>query len=279
MIGSDAKPDYKNNMLQEIGMTVVDVWMAALPRRHPSPDELSKCKIVSHRGEHDNRSVRENTMLAFETAQSAGVWGIETDIRWTSDMVPVIHHDSDTRRVFGNSISIADTRFEELRKAVPEIPTLGELVKKFGGTIHMMLELKAEPFPQLERQRSILEEHLADLRAIDDYHILALDTELFEDFDIQPRKCCLSVAGTNFGPLSQTTLKSDYGGLTGHFLLLNNRLKKQHEQSGQVIGTGFIRSRNCLIREINRGVEWIFTNDAVRLQNALNKLLEGSSKN
>ena len=265
-------------MLQKIALTVVDAWMAVLPRRYPSPVELSRCKIVSHRGEHDNRSVRENTMHAFETAQRAGVWGIEADIRWTADLVPVIHHDPDTMRVFGKSISIGDTRFEEIRKAVPEIPTLGELIKKFGGITHLMLELKAEQFPQLERQKNILHEHLAELRAVDDYHILALDPELLEDFDIQPRRCCLSVAGTNFGPLSQTTLRSDYGGLTGHFLLLNDRLKHEHQQSGQVIGTGFIRSRNCLLREINRGVEWIFTNDAVKLQNIVNTLIERASK-
>ncbi len=266
-------------MLQKIGLTVVDAWMAVLPRRHPSLVELDKCKIVSHRGEHDNRTVRENTMLAFKAVQSAGVWGIEADIRWTADLVPVIHHDPDTKRVFGKSISIGDTGFEELRKAVPEIPTLGELVKRFGGATHLMLELKAEPFPQLERQKVILHQHLADLRAVDDYHILALDPELFEYFDIQPRRCCLSVAGTNFSLLSRTTLKSDYGGLTGHFLLLNDRLKHEHQQSGQVIGTGFIRSGNCLLREINRGVEWIFTNDAVKLQNRLNTFIARASKN
>ena len=264
-------------MLLKIGMTVVDVWMAVLPRRQPSPVELNNCKIVSHRGEHDNRSVRENTMQAFEAAQSAGVWGIEADIRWTADMVPVIHHDANTIRVFGTNISISDTVFEELRKAVPDIPTLGELVKKFGGTTHLMLELKAEPFPQLEHQKNILHEHLSKLRAVDDYHILALDPELFEVFDIQPRSCCLSVAETNFRSLSQTTLNSGYGGLTGHFLLLNDHLKLEHQQSGQVIGTGFIRSRNCLLREINRGVEWIFTNDAVKLQSILGKLAENTS--
>ena len=261
-----------NSVLQKIGLTVVDAWMATLPRRRPSRAELDRCKIVSHRGEHDNRSVRENTMRSFEIAQVAGVWGIEADIQWTADLVPVIHHDPGTKRVFGKSISIRHTKFEELRKAVPEIPTLSELVKKFGVATHLMLELKAEPFPLLERQKNILREHLADLRAVDDYHILALDPELFETFDIQPRSCCLSVAGTNFGPLSQTTLRSGYGGLTGHFLLLNDRLKREHQRSGQLIGTGFVRSRNCLLREINRSVEWIFTNDAVKLQKIINTL-------
>ena len=29
---------------------------------------------------------------------------------------------------------------------------------------------------------------------------------------------------------------------------------------------GFIHSRNALFRELNRGVEWIFSNEAVRMQ-------------
>lgn len=277
-LGENKKKRIIFNVLQKIGINVVDAWMAAHPRRLPSPEKLARCKIISHRGEHDNRSVRENTIRAFETAKVAGVWGIEADIRWTVDLIPIIHHDSDTSRVFGKNISIANTKFEDIRRAIPEIPTLDELVRTFGATTHLMLELKSEPFPQLERQKNILREHLSGLVPIDDYHMLALEPKLFEDFDVQPRKCCLSVAETNFAALSKTTLKSGYGGLTGHFLLLNNRLKLEHQRSGQVIGTGFIRSRNCLMREINRGVEWIFSNDAVKLQNTLNLLTERIEK-
>jgi hypothetical protein len=29
---------------------------------------------------------------------------------------------------------------------------------------------------------------------------------------------------------------------------------------------GFIASKNSLYRELNRGVEWVFTNDALKLQ-------------
>jgi len=43
--------------------------------------------------------------------------------------------------------------------------------------------------------------------------------------------------------------------------------------NGQSIGTGYICSKNCLIRELNRGVKWIFSNNAVELQGILNSLL------
>ncbi len=255
-----------------VKLMVVDWWMAVVPRRRPESAAVKRCKIVSHRGEHDNRTVRENTMPAFERVRNGGVWGLETDIRWTADLVPVVIHDSDTRRVFGKPVRIADVRFEELRRSVPEVPSLAELIKAFGGNTHLMLELKEEPFPDIRRQKRILQDHLSRLAPCDDYHLLSLHPELFETFDIEPRSCCLTVAMQNIRPISEQTLVAGYGGLTGHFLLLNDRMAAKHVEAGQKVGTGFVRSRNCLYREINRGIEWIFSNDAVALQKIINEL-------
>ena len=38
--------------------------------------------------------------------------------------------------------------------------------------------------------------------------------------------------------------------------------------------TGFISSKNCLFRELNRSVDWIFSNDAVKIQKIRNRYLE-----
>ena len=205
-------------------------------------------------------------MPAFEAAQELGIWGIEADIRWTADLVPVIHHDPDTGRLFGTNLTLRATRFQDLRDAVPEIPTLDELIDRLGGRTHLMLEIKDEPFPQIEKQIRILREKLAGLQPMSDFHLLALDPVLFETFDVRPRSCCLSVSLAKVKTISEKTLRAGYGGLTGHYLLLNRRVSRRHRQAGQAIGTGFIRSRNCLFREINREVEWIFTNDGEKLQ-------------
>ncbi len=256
--------------LQRVAQSLVDAVMAVLPRRCPDPAELKRAKLVSHRGEHDNSEVLENTLAAFRQAEAAGVWGVEADIRWTADLVPVIVHDPDTARVFGRRCKVAEHSFDALRKSFPLLPSLAELVQEFGGSTHLMLELKAEPFPDLPRQREILRRHLAGLEPRSDYHLLALEDELFELFDIQPRRCCLPVAELNTRALSQVALKSGYGGLTGHYLLLGQKTQQRHEVAGQRVGTGFVRSRNSLYREINRGVEWVFSNHAVALQGLLN---------
>lgn len=247
--------------------------MAVIPRAVPDSANLQKCKIISHRGEHDNIEIMENTLRAYEIARVNGVWGIEADIRWTADLVPVICHDPNGERVFGNATTVSSVSFTKLRESVPLIPSLAELIAEFGGNTHLMLELKAESFPQPEQQKKVLEQHLTELTPGEDYHLLALDPTLFELVDFLPRRFCLPVAEENMAALSQVSLDCGYGGLIGHFLLLNNKLKQCHEQAGQRIGTGFVTSRNCLFRELNRGTEWIFSNDAVKLQKILNRYL------
>jgi len=48
---------------------------------------------------------------------------------------------------------------------------------------------------------------------------------------------------------------------------------KKHRQKDQRVGTGYPGSKNCLLREVNRGVEWIFSNNAGELQEIINRLL------
>ena len=252
-------------------MAAVDMLMAVIPRPVPAESALRNCKIISHRGEFDNRTVMENTLPAFLNARAAGVWGIECDIRFTRDLVPVICHDVDTSRVFGRQIVLADVDFADLRAALPGIPTLEEVVAGFGGNTHLMLEVKEYSGERLEQQREILRGHLAALQPGLDFHILSLDPARFTLVDFLPATACLPVAETNVRRMSEVALARGYCGVSGHYLLLNERLHLRHARAGQVIGTGFPRSRNCLYRELNRGVEWVFSNDAVHLQGILDR--------
>ena len=254
------------DLLQSVAMKVTDGLAAVIPQPVPEQRALRSCKIISHRGEHDNVLVFENTLAAFEQARANGVWGVECDIRWTADLVPVINHDANGSRLFENPVQICDVSFTELRAQLPLVPSLAELVAEFGGNTHLMLEIKAEHYPEPERQKAILEQQLAQLSAGEDYHFLALDTELFSKVDFVAPGCCFPVSEINASSLSEAALEAHCGGLMGHFYLLTNNLKARHERAGQRVGTGFISSRNCLFRELNREVEWLFSNDAVKIQ-------------
>jgi glycerophosphoryl diester phosphodiesterase len=248
-----------------VAQQFADTWVLLLPRRQPSRQALRDCKIVSHRGEHDNRQVRENTMAAFAAVAAAGAWGIEFDVRWTRDLQPVVIHDSNTLRVFGIDLEVATTSLHELRQQVPEIPTLEEVVACFGGNTHLMVELKRDELGSVASRADRLQEIFATLDAEVDYHFLALQVDQFKLVEFAGDKACLPVAELNVGDFSREVLSSDWAGLCGQYLLLNQALLQRHQHRGQKMGTGFIASRFSLYRELNREVDWIFTNHALKL--------------
>lgn len=103
-------------------------------------------KAVNHRGY--NTVAPENTIPAFKLSREMGFKYIETDVRFTSDNVPVLLHDATINRTarnadgseLENTINIADITYAEaltydfgiwksLEYAGTTIPTLAELMK------------------------------------------------------------------------------------------------------------------------------------------------------
>ncbi|MDJ0776810.1 MAG: glycerophosphodiester phosphodiesterase family protein [Gammaproteobacteria bacterium] len=253
---------------------LADQLFAAWPRSRPSRARLQACKIISHRGEHDNRRVRENTLAAFDAARAGGVWGIEFDLRWTRDYQPVVIHDPDARRVFGVDLAVAEVDFAELRRRLPEVPTLAEVIERYGRAMHLMMELKRDSLTDHARKRATLQALFAPLTPGEDYHVLALAPELFTPMDFAGEPAFIVVAELNVAAISAQAMQRDFGGIGGQYLLLGNRLVQRHATRGQHVGTGFIASRFCLYRELNRGIEWIYSNHACRLAAIRRRLLD-----
>ena len=248
-----------------VAQRLADTWFRLLPRRRPSRQALLDCKIISHRGEHDNRQVKENTLAAFTRVAATGGWGIEFDVRWTRDLQPVVIHDPGTARVFGIDLAVAAVSLSELQQQVPEIPTLQEVVARFGGNTHLMVELKPDELGAVAGKAERLSEIFAALTAGVDYHFLALQFDLFKLVEFAGDQACLPVAELNLGAFSREVLTRNLGGICGQYLLLNQALLQRHHRQGQKLGAGFVASRFCFYRELNRGVDWIFTNHALKL--------------
>ena len=245
---------------------LVDALFARWPQPAPSPAALARCRLVSHRGEHDNETVFENTLAAFDRALAAGVWGMEFDLRWTRDLQPVVHHDADLARIFGSPVRICDLTLERLREDFPLVPTLAEVVRQYGKRIHLMMEIKAEPYPDPRVQNRRLADLFAPLTPGRDYHLLALAPEIFQPIAFTSPDTFLLIAETRPLAFGNIALERGFGGICGHYLLVTERLKKRHQDRGQGVGTGYPASKNALYREIHRGVDWIFSNRAAFLQ-------------
>lgn len=251
----------------------LDYFYARRPQAVPAEERLRHCKIVAHRGDCDNRRIFENTIAAFDRAGVAGVWGIEFDLRWTKDLHPVALHDKNLHRVFGLEFDIHQASLAELKSECPAVPALAELIPRYGKKLHLMIETKAEAYPDPVRQNRTLEALLSPLAPAKDYHLLALKPHMFNVITGVPRSAFVPVARLNFSRLSKLTLAQNYAGLAGHYLLLTGSRLKKHKAANQKLATGYVNSKNCLFRELNRGVDWIFSDNAVELQQVIKKLL------
>lgn len=257
---------------QSFFLKLIDRVYAGIPRPHPGREKLSCCRIIPHRGVHDNRTVFENTLAAFDRARDAGVWGIEFDVRWTGDLHPVVFHDANLKRLFGRECSICGLTLAELKSSFGMIPTLKEVVDTYAGKLHLMIELKKEMYPEPAYQSKVLFDLFAALEPAVDFHFLSLTPEIFKIVEFMPPAVFLPIAELNVSRLSDLSIRENYGGVLGHYLLLTESVLKKHQVQHQKVGTGFVNSKRCLFRELNRGVHWIFSDNAIGLQSVCNTL-------
>jgi glycerophosphoryl diester phosphodiesterase len=251
--------------LDQLFLSTVDA-LYALPRHTPTPQQLAACRIVSHRGERDDRAVFENTFAAFDPLRGTGIFGIEFDVRWTGDLVPVVFHDPDLRRLFGARERLRDLTWAQLHAVCPPIPRLDDFVQRYADEFHLMAELKHEPYPDPALQDRRLAEALAPALAAGRCHVLSLRPQMFDALPSLPAARTLGVGRLNAAAISAEAIARRRAGFACHFAALSGAHIRAHHAAGQVVGTGFPASRALLYREAARGVDWIFTNRARELE-------------
>ena len=254
--------------LENALVKILDLIFELIPRQIPTYKIMSNCKIISHRGQHDNKVVFENTLASFDKVlETNEIWGIEFDFRWTKDLCPIVIHDPDLYRLHGIKNIVSDTNLCELKHLCPLVPTLEEVLHRYGKKLHLMVEVKEELYPEPEKQVMILKKIFSDLDPSKDFHLISLSPQMLEKIDFLENSAKILVAEFNVNELSRIAIEKNYAGIAGHYILLGNTVVRKHLNFRQKIGIGYPRSKNSLFRELNRNVEWIFSNDAVGLNN------------
>lgn len=244
----------------------------ALTPQSRRPADVTAVGLVAHRGAHGlgpEGKVLENTLEAFGLCLERGVWGAEMDILLTRDGEPVIHHDAHCGRIFNRpDILIAETRFRDLRQAVPQIPHLDEVLQLNAGRMHLMLEIK-----ESWRLRTGLPQRITpwlnSLTPGEDYHLLSLVPDHLEGFRDIPRSAFVDVAEANTAEILKQNRELGHGAMAGSFALMGARCLRQLREEGRKVGTGMVENPFVLNREANRGVDWVFTDNVLRLQPAV----------
>lgn len=255
------------NLLHRIEKCV-DFAVACWPRSKPLASTAKHVCLVAHRGAHDDK-IQENTDKAFEAALKLGCHGIEFDIHCTKDNVLVVNHDATLDRLWGVNQAIKALNFSELHTLVPSLPTLSQVVKKYGQQMHLFIELKIPiTVPHL------LEETLKPLIPVKDYHFIALKEEnLTPLVGTFPKASMLLVpVHNNVNEFILRSLQEGYGGILSHYLLLSQNKIKQLHLAHQIAGVGFVDSKRSLYREMNRGLRYLFTNRIEKVLHCLKDL-------
>lgn len=258
-------------MLIQLTEKIVDGYFAFIPRCKPVVQTVNDTLLIAHRGAHNNSyGIFENTNAAFRLAKEAGCWGIEFDVHATADGVLVVNHDPTLNRLWNHNATIADLNFNELRTLVPGVPALKEVIEEYGGSMHLFIELKS-PF----HHEDSLVHTLSGLSPGKDYHLLSLDDAIFGSLTQFPKDVLLLVAvHNNVKKFCDLSISEQYGGVMGNYLLLTNKQRRKLNKANQLSGVGFVDSRNSLYRELNRGIHWVFTNEAVKVSHYLQQLIE-----
>ncbi len=108
-------------------------------------------QIIAHRGA--SLYAPENSMAAVQRAIDDGADWVEIDVQETADGEVVVFHDSDFKKLAGNSLKIWDARIADLAEIdigssfAPEfadqrVPTLRQLLEASRGKIRVLIELK-----------------------------------------------------------------------------------------------------------------------------------------
>lgn len=253
-----------NRLEAFINTAVNSLWGIGVDAKKPI--DWSQYKVVAHRGVHEKELAVENTLKAFDLAHKNGIWGIEFDVRLTQDMEPVIHHDPSCERIFKRpDIIIEQIPFVELRKEIPEIPHLNEIIEAYGKKTHLMIEIKEDPRTRKGLKEQVLK-LLHGLSPEEDYHLLSLNPDYLESFKEIDPMCFVDVAWINFLETFKKNKDLGHGGISGFFPFFGQKQVQEFKSLGKKVGTGFIESKSALIKEHERGVDWIFTNHPLHLK-------------
>ncbi len=121
--------------------------------------------VIAHRGVHDNITIPENSLLAFQEAIKKK-YPIELDIQITKDNNLVIFHDDNLKRMTGLDKDIQETSYSEIKKLYlkntkEKIPTFQEVLQLVNGKVILDIEIK-----NTKKKKEIIE---LILKALENY--------------------------------------------------------------------------------------------------------------
>lgn len=230
---------------------------------------LNYAEIIAHRGE--SGSAPENTLSAIELAIMNGADAVEIDIRQSKDHIPILMHDSTTKRTT-NDLTIRyvnQLTVEELKTLDAgswfsseyigeQIPTLEEALEVIKGRTRLFLELKDQ---NEEFERNIVE-LLETYEMMDQTFVLSFSNQQLSrikslNSDVQTLLLIHSFFGRYQDLVDATYV--DHFGLSLTFYQNNESLIDVIHQKGKKVYIWTVNDEQSLKKIVDSDVDGIIT--------------------
>ena len=129
-------------------------------------------KPIAHRGLHDCGELTgigggpENSREAIMHAIKSG-FGVEIDVRFSKDSIPVVVHDQNLLRLCQVDINVSERNYFDLSKAYlknkERLPKLDDMLRLIKGRVPVLIEIKSEVEHRKEKLiATLIRDHVKD---------------------------------------------------------------------------------------------------------------------
>ena len=254
---------------------VAQLYDAAKQVIAPVPNPSAK--VIAHKGYHPG-DVPENSLQALQMAQELGVYGSEFDVWMTSDSKVVVYHDK-TVTVNGASKKVYECTYAELKAAVENngapLATLEEFLEQGKKCPSVKLICEVKYHDDGDRTVAAAEACHALVSAAgmnSQIEYISVNAAALKRLAVLSPGVMLQDVNSDYPMDRATAVAAGIKGVNYDFNKLTDAQIADAHEKGMVVGTWTVDTEADMRTMINRGVDFITTNDPVLLQQVLKTL-------
>ena len=242
-----------------------------------APVPNPSAKIIAHKGYHPG-NVPENSIEALRMAQELGVYGSEFDVWMTSDSKVVVYHDK-TLTVNGVSKKVYECTYAELKAAVENngapLATLEEFLEQGKKCPSVKLICEVKYHDDGDRTVAAAEACHALVSAAgmnSQVEYISVNAAALKRLAVLSPGVMLQDVNSDYPMDRASAVAAGIKGINYDFNKLTDAQIADAHEKGMVVGTWTVDKEADMRTMINRGVDFITTNEPVLLQQVLETL-------
>ena len=242
-----------------------------------APVPNPSAKIIAHKGYHPG-NVPENSIEALRMAQELGVYGSEFDVWMTSDSKVVVYHDK-TLTVNGVSKKVYECTYAELKAAVENngapLATLEEFLEQGKKCPSVKLICEVKYHDDGDRTVAAAEACHALVSAAgmnSQIEYISVNAAALKRLAVLSPGVMLQDVNSDYPMDRASAVAAGIKGINYDFNKLTDAQIADAHEKGMVVGTWTVDKEEDMRTMINRGVDFITTNEPLLLQQVLETL-------